>query len=228
MKFFAKLIILSVVASAVFCNFGIDIATLFNNYQCFVDNGYDLAIIRAYRSLGLVDANANTNLLNARAAGMDTDVYMFPCINDSKITAEQQVDDMINNLSLISSEDEGDAYDTIWVDVETNPSTTCSWNNISSVQDRCNYLQRIVNQILYRGKKVGIYASHYMWVQIFGDDKNCQNFNQLPLWYARYNNVTSTSDYSQYPFGGWTSAYAKQYAGSVSLCNVTVDLDYYN
>ncbi|KAL4481945.1 hypothetical protein ABPG74_008034 [Tetrahymena malaccensis] len=246
MNFFAKVIILSVITSSVFCNYSIDISTLFDNYKCFVDNGYDLAIIRAYRSLGQIDTNANANLLNARAAGMKTDVYMFPCINDTKITAEQQVDDMINYLSQISiqkamsfnfrnlffsnqnnSFQNGDAYDRIWVDIETNPSTSCSWDNISSVQDRCNYLQRIVDQILKRGKQVGIYASHYMWQSIFGDANNCQNFNQYPLWYARYNNVKDTSDYSQYPFGGWTSAYSKQFAGSVSVCSVDVDLSYY-
>lgn len=93
---------------------------------------------------------------------MKTDVYMFPCINDSKITAEKQVDDMIDNLaksstkslsasnfkdyffemlgSSLNATTNGDSYGTIWVDVETNPSSTCTWDNITSVADRCTYL----------------------------------------------------------------------------------------
>ncbi len=60
---------------------GIDIAnpTSAATFTCLKNAGNTFAIVRAYRSTGSLDANANTNLANARTAGLSTDVYMFPC-----------------------------------------------------------------------------------------------------------------------------------------------------
>lgn len=60
---------------------GIDIAlaTSTSTFTCLKNQGSSFAIIRAYRSTGTLDPNANQNLQNARAAGFSTDVYMFPC-----------------------------------------------------------------------------------------------------------------------------------------------------
>lgn len=60
---------------------GIDIAlaTSASTFTCLKNQGNSFAIIRAYRSTGSLDPNANQNLQNARAAGLATEVYMFPC-----------------------------------------------------------------------------------------------------------------------------------------------------
>jgi hypothetical protein len=52
-------------------------------------NGYSFAIIRGYCSYGGVDANVVQGLKNAKAAGLITDIYMFPCRGKS---ATAQVD----------------------------------------------------------------------------------------------------------------------------------------
>jgi hypothetical protein len=36
-------------------------------------------IIRAYHSYGQIDTAASQNILNSNAAGLSSDVYMFPC-----------------------------------------------------------------------------------------------------------------------------------------------------
>jgi hypothetical protein len=52
-------------------------------------NGFSFAIIRGYRSSGSPDTNVVQGLKNAKAAGLSTDVYMFPCRGKS---ATAQVD----------------------------------------------------------------------------------------------------------------------------------------
>ena len=54
------------------------------------------------------------------------------------------------------------AYGTIWLDIETNPSTGCSWS-IKSAAENCDYMQELVTAIQNRGRAVGFYASAYMW-----------------------------------------------------------------
>lgn len=60
---------------------GIDVATLItaSTFQCFKTSGITFVIVRAYRSTGVLDTNAVTTLTNAKAQGLITDIYMFPC-----------------------------------------------------------------------------------------------------------------------------------------------------
>ncbi len=51
--------------------------------------GYSFAILRGFCSYGAPDHNAVQGLKNAKAAGMNTDIYMFPCRGKS---AKSQVD----------------------------------------------------------------------------------------------------------------------------------------
>jgi GH25 family lysozyme M1 (1,4-beta-N-acetylmuramidase) len=98
---------------------GIDIsqATSTSTFTCLKNLGNTFAIIRAYRSTGSLDANANQNLQNARAAGFSTDIYLFPCRGKN---ATAQVNELISGISST-------LYSTIWIEVETNPSSGCSW-----------------------------------------------------------------------------------------------------
>lgn len=88
---------------------------------------------------------------------------MFPCSNVTKLTAEQQVDAMLaeldapaaSNLSNFirrgdSADDtvitrralnnEAPLYSRVWIDIETNPSNSCSWNNIATPEERCAFV----------------------------------------------------------------------------------------
>jgi len=88
-------------------------------------------------------------------------------------------------------------------------------------------LKDIVNSYEGHGKKVGIYSNRNNWINIFGGDKNCASFTNLPVWYAHYDNNPSFSDWPNYTFGGWTKPSIKQYKGTTSFCGASVDLNYY-
>lgn len=51
--------------------------------------GYEFVIIRGFCSYGAPDHNAVQGLKNAKAAGLSTDIYMFPCRGKN---AKTQVD----------------------------------------------------------------------------------------------------------------------------------------
>ena len=171
-----------------------------SGWSCLKSNGYEFAIPRAWRSYGAIDPNAVSNINHARAAGIQyVDVYMFPCRGKS---AASQVDSLISGLGSAN-------YGMIWVDVETNPSSGCSWSSHSK-SSNCDYIVQIINEIERKGKKVGVYASEYMWETVVGSRTACTAAaKNTQLWYAHYDNRQSFSDYRQ--IGGWAHPNIKQY-----------------
>ena len=116
------------------------------------------------------------------------------------------------------------SYGTIWIDVETNPSSGCSWASYTGASN-CKFLGDIVNAIKSHGKTPGIYSSYYQWEGIMGSAGACTNYASLPLWYAHYDNSPSFSDFRS--FGGWTKPNIKQYMGDTTLCGAGVDISFY-
>ena len=113
-----------------------------------------------------------------------------------------QVDSLISGLGSAN-------YGMIWVDVETNPSSGCSWSSHSK-SSNCDYIVQIINEIERKGKKVGVYASEYMWETVVGSRTACTAAaKNTQLWYAHYDNRQSFSDYRQ--IGGWAHPNIKQY-----------------
>lgn len=97
---------------------GVDVSQLVSNWSCLKSAGYNFAIPRAWKSYGAFDSNAPTNIHNARAAGIQfVDVYMFPCRDQSPTN---QVHSLVSSLGSSN-------YGQIWLDIETNPSSGCSW-----------------------------------------------------------------------------------------------------
>lgn len=177
--------------------------------------GYTFAIPRAWKSYGAFDSNAPANVKNAKAAGIQyVDVYMFPCRGQS---ATNQVNSLISSMS-------GTSYGQIWLDVETNPSSGCSWSSYSGASN-CQYVTELVNAVRAKGKVPGIYSNYYMWESIMGGAKNCPGLANVPLWYAHYDNLAAFSDFKS--FGGWTKPNIKQYKGDTTLCGFGVDLNFY-
>jgi GH25 family lysozyme M1 (1,4-beta-N-acetylmuramidase) len=205
-----------------FCRLGIDHSelTTVDQFKCLLGIDRTYAIYRAWKSYGAFDVNAPQSLANAYAAGFkveDIGVYIFPCYNVTK-TPEYQMQEMVKQLDAAGSK-----YSTIWLDVEINPSPSCAWTN--NFTENCAFTERLANAGQQLGKKIGIYASSYMWNQIMGASDRCNKFVDLPLWYPHYDNVTSFSDFK--PFGGWTKPDIKQYQGTVVLCGIDgVDLNY--
>ena len=106
--------------------------------------------------------------------------------------------------------------------METNTSPNCGWSK--DYDANCRFTQQLVQAAQKSGKTVGLYASAYMWNTIMGGSDRCQHFGDLPLWYAHYDGVENFNDF--HAFGGWDQPYAKQYKGTTSICNASVDLNY--
>ncbi len=104
----------------------------------------------------------------------------------------------------MKSNDSAFAYTTgtIWLDIETNPSTGCSWS-LGNFDTNCQFIKSLVDELQVRGRSVGIYASHYMWLQILGGVDRCNLFMSLPLWYAHYDYKMDFNDWEANKFGGW-------------------------
>ena len=139
---------------------------------------------------------------------------MFPCRGKS---ASSQVTDLINNMA-------GSNYGMIWLDVETNPSSGCSWSGFSDASN-CQYLVDLVNAVKSQGKTPGINSNFYMWESIMGGASQCQGLSSVPLWYAHYDGQSSFSNYRK--FGGWSKPNIKQYIGDTTLCGAAVDINFY-
>ena len=214
-KIWAILILAGLIGSAT-CVLGVDVSQLFttSTFQCMKNNGYSFAIIRGYCSFGGIDTHAVQSLTNAKSAGLITDIYMFPCRGKS---ATAQVDEMIEKIP-------GNLYGMVWIDIESNPSSGCSWSG-HDANSNCQFVNDIINRIKAKGKHPGIYASAYQWQTIFGSRNACPSAASQQLWYAHYDNSPSFSDFSS--FGGWSKPNIKQFAGDVTLCGAGVDKNYY-
>ena len=114
----------------------------------------------------------------------------------------------------------------IWLDIETNPSSACTWSGHSGASN-CQYIGELVSAIQAHGKQPGIYASLHMWEEILGSASACKDYAHIPLWYAHYDNVANFDDWSTHKFGGWTKPHIKQYKGTSTFCSAGVDFSFY-
>ena len=213
----SALILAALTISTTLATKGVDYSTPQSvaTHQCWKNNGISFAIPRAYCSYGGIDANGINNVNNARAAGIPyVDIYMFPCRGKS---ASTQVDELINHMGSSN-------FGMIWLDIETNPSSGCSWASFSG-SSNCAHVTEAVNRIRARGKTPGIYSNYYMWESIMGGAGQCAGLGNVPLWYAHYDGLASFSDFRS--FGGWTKPNMKQYIGDTTLCGAGVDLSFY-
>lgn len=211
-KILPSLLLISYFILGVYSANGIDLfaASSVATFTCFKNSGYSFAIIRAFRSSGILDTNAANNIQNARAAGLSTEIYMFPCRGKDPTS---QVNTLISGIST-------NLYSTVWIDVETNPSSGCSWSGYSA-SSNCDFLMALINGLASHGKTVGVYSSLSMWQTIFGSSSACTTAAKAPLWYAHYDNVQAFSDFKA--FSGWTTPKMKQFAGDVTVCSTDVD-----
>ena len=146
-----------------------------------------------------------------KAAGLKTDVYMFPCRGKN---ATAQAHELIDSIP-------SDLYSRVWLDIESNPSPGCSWGDHNGTSN-CDFTMELIKAVKGKGKSVGIYASKYMWTTIFSSQTACSQASvDVPLWYAHYDNNPSFSDFTA--FAGWKQPNIKQYHGTESFCGASVD-----
>lgn len=197
-------------------NYGVDISSTLSSStaSCLKSAGISFIIPRGYRSSGSVDPNVCTSLNAAKNAGISRrDVYLFPCPTCSKSAATQ----MSELVSYLNSNCKSAWSGRVWLDIEG----TQYWLGSSSSNQ--NWYKQLVQSCSTSGVSCGVYSSSSQWSAIFGSTSFTYG-NNLPLWYAHYDNKASFSDFSS--FGGWSSPHAKQYEGDVTQCSMGVDKNY--
>ena len=174
--------------------------------------GVDGAIVRAWHSTGTPDTNAPGSLRAAAAAGIsDTAVYLFPCAGKRTQAAYSAAAQVNGTVAALRKAGVAALVGTLWLDIETNPSSGCGWST-SDLSSNCAWIQQLVDAGHAAGQHVGIYASHFEWGQVAGAACHLTAPGSLPMWYAHYDHdATTCVDYAKYPFGGWEAPALKQY-----------------
>jgi hypothetical protein len=211
MKALFLIVLLISLLSLVKADLGIDISAAGSSdfFSCAQGSGVTWTAIRAWRSTCETDPNAPASISNALALGLSTDVYFFPAASCS-MTASDQVKNMLQSIS-------GLAYSRVWFDIESGGGWSDPDYNSAWLQEAVDYAVSSIGQ-----SAVGIYSNENSWTSIMG---NNSNFSSFQLWYPHYDNDPSFSDFV--PFAGWTSPTIKQYVGDSTMCNVGVDLNYF-
>lgn len=199
--------------------YGVDISAALSasTASCFVSNGVSYVIPRGFRSTGAVDTNVCNSIKTAASAGIKTrDTYIFPCPTCSSSAATQ----MSQLVSYLNTNCKSDFSGRIWLDIEGSEY----WLGSSSKnQEWYKQLKDACSSYSSSGIRCGVYASKTQWENLFGSSSFVYG-SELPLWYAHYDNKQTFSDFTS--FGGWSTPYAKQYQGSVSVCSLDVDTNY--
>jgi len=195
---------------------GVDVSDLCSasGFSCLKNQGYNYAVIRAWRSSGTWDPQCSTNINNAISAGMNpVDVYMFP--RPLGASGASQANALWSNLKKTKFSG------TIWFDVEQESPY---WSTQSKNQA---FFNDVVHTLQGLGANVGIYTSKSQWTEIMGS--SFSGGANLPLWYSHYDNVASFSDWSKSTigsYGGWHSPTIKQYMGDKSACGCNTDFNW--
>jgi len=204
---------------------GVDVSQPCGNWACLKQAGYSFAVIRIFQETGSVDSNGVNSIKAAQAAGLSTDVYMYPAGTKST-TGKTQATAVLNALK-------GVRYGRVWIDVE---GVGKSWttNTASNVQ----LFKDIASTLTAGGAQIGVYTQGWQWNSIMGSSTAGSAY---PVWYAEYGagpghytTADGTCSYAGAPaslasfkaFGGWTHAYAKQYNGDCNKCGCSVDVNF--
>jgi len=180
--------------------------------SCLASSGYSWAVVRGWHSYGSFDDNAPASLSALKSAGINADVYLFPCAGADP---SNQVTGMISTL-----QSDGAPFGTVWLDIESNPSTGCGWSSDSGAN--CQFITTMISAGQGAGATMGVYSSASQWSDLMGGD-SCTAGSSLQIWYARYSGATDCSDFQA--FGGWTSPTWHQYSDAGSACGVGFDIN---
>lgn len=225
MVFGASLVVVVVLLAAapVSAKHGVDVSSTVSktSAECLKSNGYSYLISRSWTSLESFDSASVTTYEHATAAGLEFDVYFFPCYGGRHpqcplSSAASQMGHALGNMTK-----HGMKYGTLWIDVEEPYSKTDDFWSASHAHNQ-EFFEALVKKAQAGGAKVGVYTSKYMWELIMGSSYT--GGSSFPLWYSHYDDKQSFSDFSA--FGGWKTPHAKQYHGSTTVCSASVDLNW--
>lgn len=165
-----------------------------------LEEGYTFLIVCLWAGVDSMPW-AQRALRYAREAGMETSAYFS--INGSHDNVQYHVD-----KAYLAAGSEWEHLDRVWVGCE-----------IVNIEER--HIAQALNSVEAKGKSPGIYTAKWWWDGVFN---NPTTFKDYPLWNAHYDNNPDI-DFGNYPYGGWTTPYMKQYQGTTNLDGVSVDLD---
>ena len=188
--------------------------------QCMKTAGKSYSITRAFESLGRIDKNAPATMTAFAKAGIETDIYMFPC--SFGLDAKTQLTWLQGNLTASNAP----RFGMMWFDIEDNPDPACSW--VKDTAQNCAYMKTLVDAALsmpYFANRTGVYTSIHEWQNTWMGS-NCTVAAALPLWYPHYEQPPNPSFSDFTPFGGWTQPFMKQYADGPATCGVGTDLNW--
>eukprot|EP01089_Gocevia_fonbrunei_P023331 TRINITY_DN979_c0_g1_i1.p1 TRINITY_DN979_c0_g1~~TRINITY_DN979_c0_g1_i1.p1 ORF type:complete len:212 (+),score=54.18 TRINITY_DN979_c0_g1_i1:378-1013(+) len=188
---------------------GVDISqgTSKGDFECLKKKGFDFAIVRCYESVGRTDPACEGSVAAAHEAGMEVDIYMFPCPTCGN--PARQVDVLHAHVT-----DRKIRYGKLWLDIEG----TQYWMGRTANRE---FLKGLIDRAEALKMPLGIYTSASQWDPIFGDYTEGRG---LDLWYAHYDNAPNFHDFTH--FGGWTKPYMKQYNGNLNDCGTGIDVNY--
>ena len=177
-------------------------------YVKALGEGFTKAVIRGYEEAcgrgGEVDLNFVTTYNNARTAGYtNIDAYWFPCNgsgNNCKSYATQ-ISELNSTLRAHNMQ-----IGSIWIDIEQD-SVCNPWNY--GAAGNLAQAKELIAAARVSGLAFGVYSSPGEWANIFGSD-SVVVANDLPLWFATFDDDDSSLALRT-PFGGWTTAFGKQY-----------------
>lgn len=197
--------------------YGVDVSqpVTRSEWSCLLSNNLTFAIVRVFRSVGSVDPNAITTILEAQRAGVKTSGYMFPAPK-SQSSGAQQVRTAIAALNASNVD-----IDTLWFDVEQ----ASYWRGSSSAN--AQFFESMVGEATKMGLNWGLYCNLVQWTAIFGAHYTFKGNSALvPVWYPHYDGNPSFSDFK--PFGGFTlsNVVAKQFSDKGAKCGVSYDINW--
>ncbi|CAF9943557.1 MAG: hypothetical protein ALECFALPRED_000654 [Alectoria fallacina] len=167
----------------------------------------------------------------AKAVGITSiDAYMFPCTGTQPTgVACKSISTQISEF-LDAIDSDSIPANHLWLDIEPEDASqsgvACNAWQLGSAGNEA-LAEQWVAAIKATGRNWGIYANYGQWPSMFASI-NTDIGSDLPLWAVQDDFEPGVSTVDKF-FGGWTTAYAKQYhlatGTDLPLCSASVDLD---
>jgi len=191
-------------------------------FSCLKQQGYTRAMIRAFEIStfpGAIDTNATQTLINAKAAGLVTSIYVVLCRTTDPAAIRHQLIDVFNGIDF-------HLYNWAWLKVEPNTTPGCTWEGYTQIEN-CNFILTCINVWVSFGIPVGVFTTYNIWEKYIGSTCPTAGLRTFYVWYADYTttgHVNTTQSFDDFkPFGGWGYPWLKQIGGNITvkLCNNT-------
>ncbi len=191
--------LLAAAANLVSARRGVDlsVSTDTSVWKCLMtDYNVSYAFVRAYRSVGELDANAPSSIVAASDAGLfDLHAYIFPCVSTSPysiangIKCDSAKDQMKATISYLEQngvhvarknqpilQDGAPYVRRIWLDIEDESPSKYFDPDVTVNQQ---LLADLISEGEAEGIFLGMYTTKTYWTNIMG---GIEGYSNYPLW----------------------------------------------